>query len=54
MEILKELKPEGIRSMDERALEAFVNDLYRFYWKHYHSARSLKHYLSKWLQDNNC
>lgn len=41
MEILKDIEPEGILSMDKRALESFVEDIHNLYWKHYHSERIL-------------
>lgn len=41
MDILKDLTPTAVLSMDERALRTFVNDLNRFYYKNYHAEKEL-------------
>lgn len=58
MEILKELTPKAILSMDDRALRNFVEDLNNFYWKNYHTERVLhrlkkEHEETLWSKQNN-
>ncbi len=42
MELLKNLTPEAILSMDDRALKRFASDLQQFYYENFHAEKALK------------